>query len=139
VLKEVEFLAYDEALGFLLVILSVFGALVVLAVTTVYVIHRYTLLVMANGQELSFLIRVSLVITLQPSMLFTGNPYNWSCMARQISLVLGFSLCLSCILGKTISLFSAYRISKSKTPLISIHPLYWKITVLTSVLVGIGI
>lgn len=102
-------------------------------------IHRYTLLVMANGQELSFLIRVSLVITLQPSMLFTGNPYNWSCMARQISLVLGFSLCLSCILGKTISLFSAYRISKSKTPLISIHPLYWKITVLTSVLVGIGI
>lgn len=75
-LKEVEFLAYDEALGFLLVILSVFGALVVLAVTAVYVIHRYTLLVMANGQELSFLIQVSLVITLQPSMLFTGNPYN---------------------------------------------------------------
>ncbi|XP_061273812.1 vomeronasal type-2 receptor 1-like [Bos javanicus] len=139
VLKEVEFLAYDEALGFTLVILSIFGALLVLAVTTVYVIHRHTPLVMANGRELSFLIQVSLVITLLSSMLFISKPYNWSCMACQITLVLGFSLCLSCILGKTISLFSAYRISKSKTQLISIHPLYWKIIVLTSVLVEIGV
>ena len=139
VLKEVEFLAYDEALGFTLVILSIFGALVVLAVTTVYVIHRYTPLVMGNGRKLSFLIQVSLVITLLSSMLFIGKPYNWSCTACQITLVLGFSLCLSCIPGKTISLFSAYRISKSKTRLISIHPLYWKIIVLTSVLVEIGI
>ena len=139
VLKEVEFLAYDEALGFTLVILSIFGALLVLAVTTVYVIHRHTPLVMANGRELSFLIQVSLVITLLSSMLFISKPYNWSCMACQITLVLGFSLCLSCILGKTISLFSAYRISKSKTQLISIHPLYRKIIVLTSVLVEIGV
>ena len=139
VLKEVEFLAYDEALGFTLVILSIFGALLVLAVTTVYVIHRHTPLVMAKGRELSFLIQVSLVITLLSSMLFIGKPYNWSCMACQITLVLGFSLCLSCILGKTISVFSAYRISKSKTQLISIHPLYRKIIVLTSVLVEIGV
>ncbi|ELR55756.1 Vomeronasal type-2 receptor 1, partial [Bos mutus] len=125
--------------GFTLVILSIFGALLVLAVTTVYVIHRHTPLVMAKGRELSFLIQVSLVITLLSSMLFIGKPYNWSCMACQITLVLGFSLCLSCILGKTISVFSAYRISKSKTQLISIHPLYRKIIVLTSVLVEIGV
>ncbi|KAB0374130.1 hypothetical protein FD755_014386 [Muntiacus reevesi] len=134
VLKEVEFLAYSEAPGFTLVILSIFGALVVLAVTTVYVMHRHTPLVMPNDRELRFLIQVSLVITLLSSMLFIGKPYSWSCMARQITLALGFSLCLSCILGKTISLFSAYRISKSKTRLISICPLYRKNVVLTSVL-----
>ncbi|MXQ80244.1 hypothetical protein E5288_WYG006305 [Bos mutus] len=87
VLKEVEFLAYDEALGFTLVILSIFGVLLVLAVTTVYVIHRHTPLVMAKGRELSFLIQVSLVITLLSSMLFIGKPYNWSCMACQITLL----------------------------------------------------
>ena len=113
--EEVESLAYNEALGFTLVILSISGVLVALAVTTVYVIHKHTPLVMANDQELRFLIQVSLVIMLLSSMLFIGKPYNWSCMARQITLALGFSLCLSCILGKTISLFSAYRISKSKT------------------------
>ncbi|XP_023443408.2 vomeronasal type-2 receptor 1-like [Dasypus novemcinctus] len=139
VLKEVEFLAYDEALGFTLVILSIFGALAVLAVTTIYIIYRKTPLVNANYRELSFLIQVSLIITLLSSMLFIGKPYNWSCMARQVTLAFGFSLCLSCILGKTISLFLAYRISKSKTRLISIHPLYWKIIVLVSVLVEIGI
>ncbi|KAB0364627.1 hypothetical protein FD754_008783 [Muntiacus muntjak] len=111
VLKEVEFLAYSEAPGFTLVILSIFGALVVLAVTTVYVMHRHTTLVMPNDRELRFLIQVSL-----------------------ITLALGFSLCLSCILGKTISLFSAYRISKSKTRFISIRPLYRKNIVLTSVI-----
>ncbi|XP_001487897.3 vomeronasal type-2 receptor 1-like [Equus caballus] len=139
VLKEVEFLAYDEALGFTLVLLSIFGALVVLAVTVVYVLYRHTPLVNANDQELSFLIQVSLVITLLSSVLFIGKPYDWSCRARQVTLAMGFSLCLSCILGKTISLFLAYRISRSKTRLISIRPLYQKIIVLISVLVEIGI
>ncbi|XP_037683290.1 vomeronasal type-2 receptor 1-like [Choloepus didactylus] len=139
VLKEVEFLAYEEALGFTLVILSIFGALVVLAVTVVYVIYRDMPLVNANFRELSFLIQVSLVIILLSSMLFIGKPYNWSCMARQVTLAFGFSLCLSCILGKTISLFLAYRISKSKTRLTSIHPVYRKIIALISVLVEICI
>ncbi|XP_007941751.1 vomeronasal type-2 receptor 1-like [Orycteropus afer afer] len=138
-LKEVEFLAYEEALGFTLVILSIFGALVVLAVTIVYVIYRHTPLVNANDRGLSFLIQVSLVITLLSSMLFIGKPYNWSCKTHQITLALGFSLCLSCILGKTISLFLAYRISKSKTQFISIHPLYRKIIVLSSVVIQIGV
>uniref|UniRef100_G3T500 G-protein coupled receptors family 3 profile domain-containing protein n=1 Tax=Loxodonta africana TaxID=9785 RepID=G3T500_LOXAF len=139
VLKEVEFLAYDEALGFTLVILTIFGALVVLAVTIVYVIYRHTPLVRANDRELSFLIQISLVITLLSSMLFIGKPYDWSCKACQVTLALGFSLCLSCILGKTISLFLAYRISKSKTQLTSIRPLYQKIIVLISVLIEIGL
>ncbi|XP_069329162.1 vomeronasal type-2 receptor 1-like [Eulemur rufifrons] len=139
VLKEVEFLAYDEPLGFTLVILSIFGALVVVAVTVVYVMYRHTPLVNANDRELSFLIQVSLTITLLSSMLFIGRPCDWSCMARHVTLALGFSLCLSCILGKTFSLFLAYRISQSKTQLTSMRPLYRKIIVLNSVLVEIGI
>ncbi|XP_058517151.1 vomeronasal type-2 receptor 1-like [Ochotona princeps] len=139
VLKEVEFLAYDEALGFTLVILSIFGALVALAVMVVYVMYRHTPLVKANGRDLSFLIQASLIIIVLSSILFVGKPYDWSCMARQVTLALGFSLCLACILGKTISLFLAYRISKSKTRLISIRPLFLKIIVLMSVLAEIGI
>ena len=91
--KHVEFLAYEEALGFTLVILSIFGALVVLAVTVVYVIHRHTPLVKANDRELSFLIQVSLGITVLSSMLFIGKPCNWSCKTRQVTLALGFCLC----------------------------------------------
>uniref|UniRef100_A0A8C5L7L1 Vomeronasal type-2 receptor 1-like n=1 Tax=Jaculus jaculus TaxID=51337 RepID=A0A8C5L7L1_JACJA len=139
VLKEVEFLAYDEALGFTLVILSIFGDLVVLAISVVYVIYRHTPLVNANDRVLSFLIQMSLVITMLSSMLFIGKPYNWSCMARQVTLALGFTLCLSSILGKTISLFFAYRISVSKTRFTSMHPLFRKVIVLISVLAQVGI
>jgi vomeronasal 2 receptor len=137
--KLVEFLAYEEALGFTLVILSIFGALVLLAVTVVYVIHRHTPLVKANDRELSFLIQMSLVITVLSSLLFIGKPCNWSCMARQITLALGFCLCLSSILGKTISLFFAYRISVSKTRLISMHPIFRKLIVLVCVVGEIGV
>eukprot|EP00073_Rattus_norvegicus_P021190 XP_006232524.1 PREDICTED: vomeronasal 2 receptor 47 isoform X1 [Rattus norvegicus] len=137
--KLVEFLSYEEALGFTLVILSIFGALVVMAVTVVYVIHRHTPLVKANDRELSFFIQMSLVITVLSSMLFIGKPCNWSCMARQVTLALGFCLCLSSILGKTISLFFAYRISKSKTRLISMHPIFRKLIVLICVVGEIGV
>ncbi|EDM00949.1 rCG62448 [Rattus norvegicus] len=67
---------------------------------------------------------MSLVITVLSSMLFIDKPCNWTCMARQVTLALGFCLCLASILGKTTSLFFAYRISKSKTWLISMHPIY---------------
>lgn len=110
-----------------------------MAATIVYVICRHTPLVNANDRDLRFLIQVSLVIIRLSSRLFIGKPYNWSCMTRHVTLAVGFSLCLSCILGKTISLCLAYRISKSRAWLLSIHSLYWKIVVLISVLVEIGI
>lgn len=139
VLKEVEFLAYHDALGLTLAVLAVFGALVALAVMVVYVVHRRTPLVRANGWGLSLLTQASLATTVLSSTLFIGKPCTWSCMARQVTLALGFSLCLSCTLGKTLSLFCAYRISASKTRLISMHPLCPQIIVLISVLVEIGI
>ncbi|XP_012871657.1 PREDICTED: vomeronasal type-2 receptor 1-like [Dipodomys ordii] len=139
VLKEVEFLAYDEALGFTLVILSILGALVALAVTVVYVLYRRTPLVQANDRELSFLIQVALLIIMLSSLIFIGKPHTWSCRARQVTLALGFALCLSSILGKTISLFLAYRISASKTRLLSMRPVFRKLIVLLSVLVETGI
>lgn len=53
-LKEVEFLVYDEAPGVTLGILSIFEVFVILAVAIVYVIHRHTPLVKASDRaELS--------------------------------------------------------------------------------------
>ncbi|XP_018120288.1 vomeronasal type-2 receptor 1 [Xenopus laevis] len=114
VLKEVEFLATDEALGITLIFLSVFGASLVIAFNIVYIMYRETALVKANSRSLSYLIQFSLVCTFMTSVLFVGKPEEWSCMARQITLALGFSLCLSCILGKTIVLMLRKKSAKSK-------------------------
>uniref|UniRef100_A0A8D0HK83 G-protein coupled receptors family 3 profile domain-containing protein n=1 Tax=Sphenodon punctatus TaxID=8508 RepID=A0A8D0HK83_SPHPU len=141
--KPVEFLAYEEALGTTLIALSIFGSFIVLAVTIVYVMHRDTALVKSNDRELSFLIQFSLVITLLSSILFVGRPEDWSCQARQMTLALGFSLCLSCVLGKTIVLLQTYMAKKSKNAekgcIISMRSLYQKIVVLISVIIQLGI
>ncbi|KAJ7324677.1 hypothetical protein JRQ81_017697 [Phrynocephalus forsythii] len=142
VLKEVEFLAYGDALGMTLIALSVLGACVVLSVTGVYIKHRNTALVKANDRELSFLIQYSLVITLMTSILFIGKPEDWSCQSRQVTLALGFSLCLSCVLGKTVMLFLTHLAKNSKVAekvRMCFKPIFQKIIVLLSVLTEVGI
>uniref|UniRef100_A0A803SN27 G-protein coupled receptors family 3 profile domain-containing protein n=1 Tax=Anolis carolinensis TaxID=28377 RepID=A0A803SN27_ANOCA len=142
VLKEVEFLAYGEALGMTLIALSIFGVFVVLAVTGVYIKHRATPLVRANDRDLSFLIQYSLIVTLLTSILFIGKPEDWSCQSRQVTLALGFSLCLSCVLGKTVMLFLTHLAKNSKVAekaRMSFKPIFQKIIVLLSVLTEVGI
>ncbi|XP_056420983.1 vomeronasal type-2 receptor 1-like isoform X1 [Hyla sarda] len=143
VLKEVEFLATDEALGITLIFLAVFGASLVIAFTVIYIMYRETALVKANDRSLSFLIQISLVCTFMTSILFVGKPEAWSCMARQTTLALGFSLCLSCILGKTIVLMLRKRAAKSKTAEkttpINFKPLYQKIVAVTGLTIEVGI
>lgn len=121
--KEVELLAYNEALGFLLAVLSIFGVLVVLAVTIVYVIHRHNPLVNTNDWELSFLIQLSLVITLPSSVLFSGKLNNWSCMARHVTLAVSGLFSLS-VLHSWKDDFTVFNLQnfyiQSPTP---IHPL----------------
>lgn len=140
--KQVEFLAYGEALGMTLIALSVFGACVILSVTGVYVKFRKTPLVKANDRELSFLIQFSLVATLLTSVLFVGKPEDWSCQSRQVSLALAFSVCLSCVLGKTVMLFLTHLARNSKVAekaRMSVGPIFQKVVVVVSVLAEVGI
>ncbi|KAM4771127.1 vomeronasal type-2 receptor 1-like [Rhinophrynus dorsalis] len=143
VLKEVEFLATDEALGITLIFLAVFGSSLVIVFTIIYVMYRETALVKANNRSLSFVIQVSLVCTFMTSILFVGKPEEWSCMARQITLALGFSLCLSCILGKTIVLLLSKRAAKSKIAdkrsRVVMKPLYQIIVAIIGLTVEVGI
>uniref|UniRef100_A0A8D2LPW5 G-protein coupled receptors family 3 profile domain-containing protein n=1 Tax=Varanus komodoensis TaxID=61221 RepID=A0A8D2LPW5_VARKO len=142
VLKEVEFLAYGEALGMTLIALSAFGSCVILAVTGVYIKFRSTALVKANDRELSFLIQFSLITTLMTSVLFIGKPEDWSCQSRQVTLALGFSVCLACVLAKTVMLFLTQLAKNSKIAekvRMAMRPIFQKIIVLFSVMAEAGI
>lgn len=65
----------------------------------VLIMYIGTPLVKANDALLSFLLLLSLVVTFLCSIVFLGEPQNWSCMTSQVALALGFALCLSCIMG----------------------------------------
>lgn len=77
----------------------------VLAVAILYVIHRHTPLVNAGDGELSFLIQVSLAVTLLSSMLFIGKSYHWSCMALQVALAWAFPFACLAVLERLFHCF----------------------------------
>ncbi|XP_045897268.1 extracellular calcium-sensing receptor-like, partial [Micropterus dolomieu] len=109
--KMVEFLAYDS-LGTALTVISVVGACLTTAVFAVFFYHRNTAIVRVNNSELSFLILLALTLCFLCSLVFIGEPTSWSCMLRHTTFSITFSLCISCILGKTLVVLAAFTATR---------------------------
>ncbi|XP_029028182.2 extracellular calcium-sensing receptor-like [Betta splendens] len=109
--KEVEFLAYDS-LGITLTVISVVGASLTIAVCGIFFYHRNTAIVRVNNSELSFFILFALVLCFLCSLVFIGEPTAWSCMLRHTIFSITFSLCISCILGKTLVVLAAFTATR---------------------------
>ncbi|XP_026783301.3 extracellular calcium-sensing receptor [Pangasianodon hypophthalmus] len=105
--KVIEFLSHD-AMGIALTVIAVFGACVTLAVFAVFLYHRNTPIVRMNNSELSFFILFSLTLCFLCALIFIGEPTSWSCMLRHTAFSITFSLCISCILGKTLVVLAAF-------------------------------
>lgn len=71
-----------------------------LCLQVVFIVNVGTPLVEANDSVLSLSLLFSLVVTFLCSIVFLGEPQNWSCMTSQVALALGFALCLSCIMSE---------------------------------------
>ncbi|XP_060780428.1 extracellular calcium-sensing receptor-like [Neoarius graeffei] len=105
--KVIEFLSYD-AIGLTLTVIAVVGACVTLAVFAVFHYHRNTPIVHMNNSELSFFILFSLTLCFLCALIFIGEPTSWSCMLRHTAFSITFSLCISCILGKTLVVLAVF-------------------------------
>nr|XP_043877597.1 extracellular calcium-sensing receptor-like [Solea senegalensis] len=109
--KKVEYLTFDS-LGIALTVMSVVGACFTLAVCGVFFCHRHTAIVRVNNSELSFFILFALTLCFLCSLLFIGKPTYWSCMLRHTAFSITFSLCISCILGKTLVVLAAFTATR---------------------------
>lgn len=99
-------------MGITLTVIAVVGACLTISVLAVFLYHRSTPVVRVNNSELSFFILLSLTLCFLCALIFIGEPTAWSCMLRHTAFSITFSLCISCILGKTLVVLAAFTATR---------------------------
>ncbi|XP_068129484.1 extracellular calcium-sensing receptor-like [Hyperolius riggenbachi] len=112
VLKMVEILSFEEPLGAILSAVSILSSLIPASVLKIFMQCKNTPIIKANNYGLSCLLLVFLSLCFLCSLVFIGYPQPEKCLLRQVSFGLVFSLCVSCILAKTITVVLAFMATR---------------------------
>ncbi|XP_076002210.1 extracellular calcium-sensing receptor-like [Genypterus blacodes] len=109
ILKSIEFLSYHEPMGIAITVVSLLGALLSLSTMFVFIRYKETPVIKASNSELSCFLLFSLFMCFLCPLTFIGRPTVWTCMLRHTAFGVTFALCMSCVLGKTIIVVTAFK------------------------------
>ncbi|XP_072265875.1 vomeronasal type-2 receptor 26-like [Pyxicephalus adspersus] len=110
--KTIEFLSYGDTLGSSLAVIVVLFCLVTMAVFGVFIKYRRTVIIKANNQTLSFILLLSLILSYLCSLMFIGRPTRIFCPLRQVTFGNIFTVAVSSVLAKTVTVILAFRATK---------------------------
>ncbi|XP_052000641.1 G-protein coupled receptor family C group 6 member A [Xyrauchen texanus] len=109
--KTFEYFEWNSGFAIVLLTLAAVGALFLILVSALFIWHRDSPVVKAAGGPLCHLILFSLLGSFSSVVFFVGEPSNMTCKVRQIIFGLSFTLCVSCILVKSLKILLAFQMN----------------------------
>ncbi|XP_045156009.1 vomeronasal type-2 receptor 116-like [Echinops telfairi] len=110
--KIVTFLAYQDPLGMTLACTALCFSVVTAMILWVFVKHQDSPIVKANNRALSYVLLLSLLLCFLCSLLFIGRPNKVTCILRQITFGVVFTVAVSTVLAKTMTVILAFKALK---------------------------
>uniref|UniRef100_A0A8I5UGS9 G-protein coupled receptor family C group 6 member A n=1 Tax=Pongo abelii TaxID=9601 RepID=A0A8I5UGS9_PONAB len=107
--KEVEYLNWNDSLAILVLILSLLGIIFVLVVGIIFTRNLNTPVVKsAGGLRVCYVILLCHFLNFASTSFFIGEPQDFTCKTRQTLFGVSFTLCISCILTKSLKILLAF-------------------------------
>ncbi|KAM3937015.1 vomeronasal type-2 receptor 26-like [Leptodactylus fuscus] len=131
-----EFLSYEDAIASFFSITVILCCAITCFIIRQFIVYWDTPLVKANNRTVSFILLVSIFLSLLCVFFFIGCPVNITCKLRQTFFGFFFSTVVSCVLAKTIMVYIAFKATKpgsSLRKLVGVRSSYYIVGICSSI------